>query len=108
MQELQRQEQGDEEGAGGRGGSARGRLREGDALARLAAAESSRAARVERNNFKCSLCHRVRFYVLGFGLDYRSGCWSWAAAARRMDSNNCKLLALPFGPISGSSSRRKT
>ncbi|KAK9821961.1 hypothetical protein WJX81_005263 [Elliptochloris bilobata] len=62
LQELRRQEAGEEEGTPGTGGrrAARGRLREGDALARLAAAESSRAARVERNNFKCSLCHRTR------------------------------------------------
>ena len=50
---------GEDDGAGA-GRAGRGRLREGDALARLAAAESSRAARVERNNFKCYACKRVR------------------------------------------------
>lgn len=74
-QEQRRQEAGDEDGTPGAGGrrAARGRLREGDALARLAAAESSRAARVERNNFKCSLCHRVRSHGARF---------AWVAGAQ--------------------------
>ena len=44
----------------GEGGAAQGAGREADALARLAHQEAEMRSRLEKNNFKCPLCHRVR------------------------------------------------